>query len=382
MADQLYLPTADGGRGISDALHETDFIIEVAHALHDETWIHPKDDARFHFSLPGSVQGFRSPHNVRVENTHHPIELGQRVLALHYHLESNRTSTVLTPTFIPPSAMEMAGYGLLASPTLYPGQTVRAALLADTKNTGSAAVAIQLQIYGQDDELFDAHGPVKNLAPGQSIDLEWQVPDLGGAPIAQVGISISADQAAQGVVYLDRLSWDGLPDVTFRRPEKPGKMWKRQWVNAADYFEDELGETFRVIQNQGRGLIIIGTREWTDYSLQASITPHLAKAFGLAARVQGLERYYAVVLSNRKSIQLIKRLDGEIVLAEQEFNWEFGQPYDLEIAVMGNQISASVDGAVLFEIQDENRPLTGGGTALVCEEGRIGTDAVNVRPKL
>ena len=108
-------------------------------------------------------------------------------------------------------------------------------------------------------------------------------------------------------------------------------MWKRQWVNAADFFEDEFGEAFRVIQNRGRGLVITGTREWTDYSVQASITPHLVKAFGLAARVQGLERYYALLLSNQNTIKLIKRLDGEIVLAEQAFAWEFGQPYHLEL---------------------------------------------------
>jgi hypothetical protein len=157
-------------------------------------------------------------------------------------------------------------------------------------------------------------------------------------------------------------------------------MWKRQWVNAADTFENEFGEAFRLIQNRGLGLVITGTREWTDYSMEARITPHLANAFGLAARVQGLERYYAVVLSNQDTIQLIKRLDGEIVLAEQEFLWEFGQPYDLQITVVDDQISASVDGAVLLQIKDENRPLTGGGIALLCEEGRMGTEAVIVRP--
>jgi hypothetical protein len=112
--------------------------------------------------------------------------------------------------------------------------------------------------------------------------------------------------------------------------------------------------------------------------VQASITPHLVRAFGLAARVQGLERYYALLLSNQNTIKLIKRLDGEIVLAEQEFTWEFGQPYHLQITVNGNQILASVDGALLFKVQNSDRPLPGGGIALVCEEGRIGTDEVSV----
>ena len=380
VADQLYLPTADGGRAISDALRETDFILKIAHAIRGEAWIPPKGGARFHFSLPGSVQGFRSLDNLKVENTNHPTEPIQRVLKLDYRLESNGTSALLTPTFIPPEAIDMAGYGLLASPTLYPGQTVRAALLADAKNSGSVTVGIRVQRYGEEDRLFDVHGPRQNLLPGESTDLLWQIPDLGGAPIAQVGISISSHEPAKGAIHLDRLSWDGPPNVSFHRPIASGRMWKRQWVNAADFFEDEFGEAFRVIHNRGRGLVITGTREWTDYSVQTSITPHLVKAFGLAARVQGLERYYALLLSDRNAIKLIKRLDGEILLTDQAFAWEFGQSYDLKISVKGNQIFASVNQTVLFKTEDLNQPLSGGGIALVCEEGRIGTDEISVVP--
>src|SRR6185295_11448046 len=167
VADQLYLPTADGGRAISDALRETDSILEIAHAIGGEKWIHPKGGARFHFSLHGSVQGFRSQDNLKVENTPHPTEPGQRVLTLHYRLESNGTSAVLTPTFIPPEAIEMPGYSLVASPTLHPGQIVRAALFADEKNSGSVVVGIQLQIYGEEDRPVAILGPHQNLSRGE-----------------------------------------------------------------------------------------------------------------------------------------------------------------------------------------------------------------------
>ena len=127
-------------------------------------------------------------------------------------------------------------------------------------------------------------------------------------------------------------------------------------------------------------MVTTGTREWGDYSVQATFTPHLAKAFGIAARVQGLERYYALLLSNQNTIKLIKRLDGETSLAEQIFAWDFGQSYQLQITVKGNQILASVDGIVLFSVEDLDRPLFGGSIALVCEEGRIGVDEVSVTP--
>jgi len=86
-----------------------------------------------------------------------------------------------------------------------------------------------------------------------------------------------------------------------------------------------------------------------------------------------------LLLANQNTIKLIKRLNGEIVLAEQACAWEFGQPYDLQITVKGNQIFGSVNETLLFKVEDLDHSLSGGGIALVCEEGRIGTDHVYVR---
>src|ERR1051325_1742344 len=144
VADQLYLPSADGGRAISDALRETDFILQTAYALRGEKWTSPKEGARFHFSLPGSVQGFRSQDQHKIENTPHPTEPGQRVLSMHYSLDANASTALLTPVFIPPDAIDMPGYNLMASPTLYPGQTVRAAVIADENNHDSIEIGIQV----------------------------------------------------------------------------------------------------------------------------------------------------------------------------------------------------------------------------------------------
>jgi hypothetical protein len=214
------------------------------------------------------------------------------------------------------------------------------------------------------------------MKPDEPIDLEWQIPELGGAPIANVGILISSDLPAQGRIDLDFLTWEGGPNVTFQRPAADGRMWKRQWVNAADYFENDFGDTFRIVQNRGRGLVITGTREWTDYRVQAAITPHMARAFGIAARVQGQERYYALLFFDQTTVRLIKRLDGESVLAELPFAWQFDQAYDLQMQVQGDRIQAWVDDTLLFDVVDPGSALMSGGIAFVCEEGRIGADKI------
>jgi hypothetical protein len=43
-------------------------------------------------------------------------------------------------------------------------------------------------------------------------------------------------------------------------------------------------------------------------------------------------------------------------------------------------VIASVDGTELFDVTDDNRPLTEGGVALVVEDGCLSADAVRVCP--
>ena len=58
VADRMYLATADGGRAITDAVTETVHLVNAGRALAGEEPIAPKNGARFHFDLPGAVQGF------------------------------------------------------------------------------------------------------------------------------------------------------------------------------------------------------------------------------------------------------------------------------------------------------------------------------------
>ena len=128
-------------------------------------------------------------------------------------------------------------------------------------------------------------------------------------------------------------------------------MWRRAWVNAADYFGGAVFEPYRVVQDEGVGLVIQGTREWTDYRVSADVTPHMATSAGIAARVQGMRRYYALLLcrdaaSGSTTLRLVKVLDGTTVLAETDFAWTFGETYDLALEVVGATIRAYVDGSV------------------------------------
>ena len=374
VADQLYLPTADGGRSITDAVSETYHIVNIGRALAGQPPLAPKDGARFHFSLPGSLQSFRVEDASRL----HLENKTWAGLELHYQVETDPcVARTYTPTFIPPEAMTMPGYTLLASPTLFSGQTVRAAVMA---RQGSVACALFIRHYGPDDRLVQLTGPQAKLQEGQSFVFEWRIPDLDGSPIAQVGLELSSDTCSDGVLVLDRLTWDGIPNVIFKRPSHNGTMWSRAWVNAADYFDLWWPEAFRVVQDHGTGMLIQGGRDWQDYQVKAVITPHMVASFGLAARVQGLQRFYQLQLDPAGKARLVKALDGINVLVEKEFEVKLGLPYELHLAVKAAHIDAYINGSHIFGIDDIDRPLKNGGIALVCEEGRIGCDTISIMP--
>ncbi len=406
VADQLFLPTADGGRAISDAVSESIHLVNMGRALQGLEPIAPKSGARFHFELPGSVQGFRSEdspaarNTVVVENVEGFSESGSHALAVHYQgLARGRVGRVETATFIPSREVatyfDRRGYSLLASPTIYAGQTVSARIVADDQNDAPIQISLYVKHYDATDELMAINSESQLLDSGEAATINWQIPPTKGYPIAFIGVQIDGAHGQEGTIYLDYLTWSGAPSITLDRPEarevsrltrdKGPIMWKRAWINGLDTRErltelDYWPEPYRLIQNEGRGLLMQGTREWQDYALTARLTPHMCQAGGIAVRVQGMRRYYALLVDREKT-RIIRAFEGEdTVLGESDFGWTFGQPYELTLAVQGNHLIGSIDGEVVVEAEDADNMYAGGAIALIAEVGRVGCDHVAVQP--
>ena len=386
VADRLFLCTADGGSAVTDAVRVSVDLVEAGRRLAEQpTLPAAKGGARFHFSLPGSVQGFmteRGPGRVadfRVENVGN---LDGGALALRFRgLAPGLAARAATATFTPPDAERMRTYDFLASPTLNPGQTVRARLFADPGSTGPVTAALYLRHYGADDALVRVAGPAQLLAPGDARDIAWTLGDVGGWPIAEVGVALTAaDGRVDGVVLLDWLTWDGVPAVVLRRPEGRGEFWRRAWVNGTTFFSKHFPSAFHLSQDEGRGLLIYGTRDWRDYTVKSSLTVLLGQG-GVAVRVQGLRRFVALMLAPSGLLQLVKVRDEEVtVLAETPFAWAYDKPVALTLTARGTRLRGSADGAAVLEATDTESPLRDGGIALVLIEGAIATDRVEVGP--
>jgi ADP-ribosylglycohydrolase len=380
VADRMFLSAADGGRGVTDAVRETIEIVNIGRALQGQAPAAPKGGARFSFPFPGAVQGFQSEDAaLTVENP-----TGQS-LALKYTALSAAVKAS-TPVFIPPEAVNMPFYELFASPTLYSGQTVRAALQADSSNGSPVTAQLYATFYGVEGQLGSIESAAKTLAPGESAEISWTIPATHGCPLAQIGVKLSG-AAAAGTVSLDWLTWDGTPDVTFTNPgddfrwwEPKRHMWQRAWIYGVDVLDSRPDQAFHVIQNEGRGLASQGAREWTDYSVSAPVYIYLADAAGIGAHVQGMKRYYALLLCNDGKARLVKALDGEKTLAEIDFTSEADHSYDLRLDVSGAHLRGWIDGRQVFDVEDTDRPLDGGAVALICEAGRMSANTVTVKP--
>jgi ADP-ribosylglycohydrolase len=414
--DRLYLSTSDGGRCITDAAIETYRLVNLGRALAGEPPIRPKNGARFHFSLWGSLQGWRAENEpnadiiaVKREAIAHgssaaPLtRIWQReylasggcpeFTALYLRcsaISPDRPGRASTITFTPLEAQTMPGYAMLASPTLYSGQILRARVSAlvdmDYMLGEPQVVACRpfIRVYDADDALVLISGPPLDLLQRTSWipaweQIEWRIPDTDGRPIAEIGVELSSKTLASGALYVDYLTWSGPPDCTFKRPTTGGTMWQRAWVDSGQSLWWGH-EPFRLISNNGRATLSTGTDDWTDYRVSTTIEPNLAKSFGLAARVRGLRRFYALLLDTDGSAKLIKVAGHDTVLAQCPFPWELTKHYTFALEVIGHRIRASINDRALFDITDTDHPLITGGIALVCEEGRIDAGPITVKP--
>lgn len=390
IADRLLISSADGGFSINDAVRMAYYIASLGSQLAGgQPMATPKNGAQFHFSLPGSRQGFRACEGhglapVRVGNT------DQNLCVSYQALGPGQVAAVTTPTFSPPEMLNMRTYDLMASPLVYPGQRVAARVIAGDHNRGDVKVCLRLRVYDANDELVDIDGPAIILSAGADAVLDWVLPEFDGQPIAEIGLAIRSEvPVAEGSVLVDYLRWDGAADMTLKRPssgtenhrERPvegADFWRMAWVNGASLFSKRYPPDFRISQDVGEGIILTGTRQWTDYRVDAEVTLNLGTYGGMVVRAQGLRRYYAARLVRAGSFQIVKVRDEiTTILAEVAFPVELEVPVALSISARGDTIVANADGVVLTA---QDGTFEDGAIGLVVHEGALSTETVRVRP--
>ncbi|MGV2100454.1 ADP-ribosylglycohydrolase family protein [Rhizobium sp. 21-4511-3d] len=379
VADRLYMSTADGGRSISDAADISLWLANLGRKLAGEAAKPaPKNGAKFHFALPGSVQGFRPQAGQTALDGLKVTGTGSALAIDYLALAPGREAAATTPVFTPHEVTKMRTYDLVASPRIHAGQTLRATLSAEAGNSGTVEAKLRIRHYDGSDNLVDIDMPSgKLLGPGGSATLEWTVPATGHQPIAEIGIVLSVPQGrANGRVLVDTVTWDGCPDVTFRRPEDGGDFWRRAWVSNVHFFSKNFPQDFRISQNRGEGMILQGTRDWTDYAIEADMMLHLGDHGGLVIRAEGQRRYYAAQVTRQGQLQIVCRKDEkQTVLASAPLRVEFETRFTMKFSAKGGKLSVKV-GDTVVEANDQT--FAGGSAGLIIHEGALSATRIHI----
>lgn len=372
--DRMYLPAADGHWGVRDAATMALEVANLGRRLAGQAPRIPKDGARFHFDLPGATHGFAPSPLCPLETRLVPIDQGLR---LEVAFPGARCDAEVL-TFVPPDAIDMAGYTVSATPTLYPGQTVTARVTAPPANAGAIRARLFVRAHADDHGTALREGPPVDLPPGGATTLEWIVPETGRWPIFSVGIQLVGEREAR--LDLDRLTWTGTPTLTFEAPDPCHHLrpWLRMFVHNLEEPGWGRASVGSLIKNRGRGLLHVGAREWRDYRVTCTLTPMVATEFGIAARVQGLTRHYALVLRPGNRLLLVRRDHEETLLAETRFDWTLRTPYELALEIRGSSITGSIDGT--RQIEAEDTALAEGSLGIVISNGRVNASPLRIAP--
>ena len=368
VADRMLLPTAEGGATITDALRESFFIINAARQLRGIESVSPKRGARFHFSLPGSTQGFLSenPEALRLESP--DGSLACRII------KPGGILRAFTATFTPKENFPAGSYAMSACPTLHPGQTVEARWVSPATNPGPIEVRLMIKTYDPDLNLQPVEGPEIVLIPGSDGNISWTIPDTDRFPIAGIGFEIL--RGVSGTLLLDSLDWNGAP-TTSLMPSKTGSVWTHAWVRTMEGCAAyDNNTTITMHHSRPGGFLLQGSRDWCDYTFRARVEIRLAESFGLVIRAQGLRRHYSLRVAPGGRARIVKACDGEETLAETDCPWALGRPRDFQVSARGDLIRASVDGVLLLEARDSS--LAGGAAGFLLDQGGIIVQSADV----
>jgi len=385
--DRLFLPAADGHWGMMDAANLALRLAELGRRLAGASKSPSAGRPRYAFPFDGCSHGFAPSSLCPLEAVAAPVADGLRLETIDGDLRADaEVAAFLTPDRLSSSG----GYAMAATPTLYGGQEIVAVVEAACANAVSVGARLFIRRYGAGEggaALGLEEGPEVAAAPGETVELRWRTPEGDKAPIATAGVRLSGPGGS--ALVLREMSWGGTPRLALARPPSlperrgAGDPWLQSFIADVDAFSGGPDGVVELVRNRGRGIVHTGSADWTDLTLGGVLQPFLAAEFGLAIRVAGLRRYWALLLTPEGGgrARLVRVRHGEeIELAAADCPWRPRDVLEASLSVRGNRLAARVGEAVLLEADDPEAGFPGGGVGLVLAEGRLKGRGLGVEP--
>ena len=378
VADLLYVVTADGGACVSDAVQQSASILLAAAIYRNEPV--QLNSCRYSFQFKGSTQGFiPCPYTEQPDSVMSLTNLNESSsengLVIDYTgLVQGVGYSVSTPVFLDFSVLAN-NFATIASPTLYPSQTVVANVQAFAdENPG---LRFYILYYDIDNCVQRINGEIHTLHVGVNT-LNWKVPDTKGMPIFRLGLELVAHKKMDGRIAMLDLDWKGAPEAFVQRGMLMNSIWNlnpywfRTWVSSARQFAPDFKYTYCISHPDDAGLVTIGTSDWADYSVESELEFSIHQAGGLVLRSKGHRRYYAAMLSEGNLASIVRRKNGEVkTLASTAFHYEQDRLYTMRFEAKGNELTLYIDGTCILKVEDIENSYMVGGAGFIVERGTM-----------
>ncbi len=388
VADRMLVVSTDGGDCIFDAVQETRKIVKAACLLNGEN---PEElnipNEKFAFEYRGSTQGFL-PHpsggfQQAIQGLSNTLDTdGTPGLRISYKgVSKGITGSISVQTYVDPApkaAADTSYFEVYASPSLYSSQTVKARFYS--KQEQNPKLRFFIDYYDQNDEISTLWGEERFAIAQGETTVEWEVPDTAGRAVYRLGIQLLSEQRCDGELCLRSLTWAGAPrhfHMGTAKELSPNispfvtrTKWMMAFMNSTKGTGPDHLATFAISHPEENGVMSIGSKEWSDYSVASRIQFVHAKSAGLVARSKGHRRYYAAVFSGGQ-MQIIRRkgADVQILATAQGQSYREADWYDFRFEVKGGRLSMYIDDKLVCECEDDS--YTRGGAGYMVSEGAI-----------
>ncbi len=320
---------------------------------------HRPGEIYFDFELPGSTHNIRisDPFVTTLFHSDKVSYAGKGSLKILIdRIYQGYCSKVFYKPYYLRSDFSDERYQPVFSPTAYSGQTCSMKLLYK-HYTGEQPVTLipYVHLANQDSEIcLDAIIPVDT---GHWFDLTFTIPDSQGDLIDELGFKVvgTSPKAKKTLadLYLDEFTIAGDYDYSID--------FAKQKINfgsvspfAHNYGVWSLAGDQMTVETETTSESYAGNYYATDYSISTTVTPVAGHSHLMHIRSQGTQRGYWAGLTENNTVTLYKEYFGREILATAPFQWDCHTGYKMKLTAQGNQISLSIDNAVLLSTQDDS----------------------------
>ncbi len=387
--DFLACSSVMGSMNITDIPYGAVYIARLAFALAGETMPEPwKQIAEqrmesCHFEFPGSTHAMRidignygeqgEKRESVIFNTTESAYTGEHSLKfIAKPVEAGEPIYLYKKTYYRPQDFYDSRYDPSFSPLIYPGQKLHgSAMLPEYGEGGVACLYVKDVRSGR---IYE--GTEEVLKKGVWKELEFSIPPLEGALLGEMGFRFRTQdvytKASGFTAMIDDMYVDGIPNYSILFDQENEEIWTdlhheiSQFSRLKGLLYLEGGEMH--LSSSDFGEAYTGYYGWKDYRATFCFTPLLGENHRVNVRVQGAIRSYAFGLLSGDRVAILKNDHGYRIMQETEYCWLIGKEYKVMITVVGNRITAEIDGHILTVV-DEERPFLTGAIGVSVQDG-------------